>query len=647
MRGIIDSIRRSFSAKLSIWVVIFAALVFLITQAYTSLEARRSVQMEAVKGANQVLENAVLRLNNILEDVELAADNLEWLVYRHLDSQDTLLEYSRSTIQGNAFLNGCSISMKPYFFAGQEYFSAYSGKVDDVIETRQEGGEDYQYFYLDWYLQPKLLNQPCWTEPYSDWDIDDDPNLQTEMLISYCKPLTDKDGEFIGAISLDLDLRWLSETISSVQPYPNSYCILISRGGVFIVHPDQSKLFYETIFTDRLTDPDPEEYELGKAMTSWEEGMRKLEINGVESYVFFRPLKSTGWSMAIVCPEKDIFGGFRQLRNISLLNLALGLLLMFVVCFLVIRRSLKPLNQLARQAEHIASGHFDNKLPDDGRSDEIGTLSRSFAHMQTSLVSYIKELTQTTAKKERIESELQVARNIQMAMVPRTFPPFPDRKDLDLFAFMNPAKEVGGDLYDFFIVKEKLYFCIGDVSGKGVPASLFMAVVRSLFRVAGQQGLSPSVIAGQINDAIVEENEQLMFVTLFIGALDLATGRLDFCNCGHNPPLMLSRTGEAPQFIDCKANTSVGVQPGFVFEGQVLESVAGKPLLLFTDGLNEAENEAHELFGNEGILKALSETPYQNAQTTVETLRSAVAAHIGSAEQSDDLTMVCLELLLA
>ena len=643
MKRLLDAIRKSFSARLSIWVVLFAAMIYLAAQVFVSFEARRSIREASISGASQVLDNTILRLNNILEDVELAADNLEWLVYRHLSAQDTLMEYTRSTLQGNMFLIGCSISFEPYYLKGQKYFSAYSSNTDGVIETEQEGSDDYQYYYMDWYLQPKLLNQPCWTEPYCDWEPDDDPDLQTERLISFCKPLTAADGSFIGTISLDLDLQWLSETISSVKPYPHSYSVLVSRGGTFIVHPDEEKLFYETIFTRGMVTPDPALYDLGKAMTGWEEGMREMTLDGVRCYVFYRPIRTTGWSMAIVCPEKDIFVGFNRLRSIVLSLLLFGLLLMFLTCFLVIRRSVKPLKVLADQAEDIASGHFDNVLPEVSREDEIGTLSRSFKHMQASLVSYIDELTRTTAKKERIEGELQIARDIQMAMVPRSFPPFPERKDVDLFAFMNPAKEVGGDLYDFFILKEKLYFCIGDVSGKGVPASMFMAVVRSLFRVAGQQGLSPSAIARQINDAISEDNEQMMFVTMFIGVIDLASGDLDFCNCGHNPPLILSRGKEAPEFLDCEANTSVGVVPGFEFTGQHFKGLKGRPLLLFTDGLNEAENSVHEQFGNDRIVQVLSEKPYESVSETIDRLRAAIARHAGSAEQSDDLTMMCLE----
>ena len=641
MKRLIDTLRRSFSARLSLWVVSFAALVFLGAMAYFFTVSRRYVREEAILRATQVVENSVLRLNNILEDVQLSADNLEWLVYRHLDEPELMKEYSRITVQGNPVLSGCSISFEPNFFKGHYYYSAYSGYVGGALETEQEGDEDYQYFYLDWYLQPKLLNQPCWTEPYSDWEQDDAADRQTQRMVSYCKPLTTSDG-FIGSISLDISLKWLSDNLSPVKPYPHSYSILISRGGTYLVHPDPEKLFYQTIFTEGLIDPDPAQDELGKSMLDLEAGYRRMEIDGIRSYVFFTPLKATGWSMAIVCPESDIFGRFNRLRWFVTMIDLLGLLLLFFSCFQVIRKAMRPLSDLARQAEDIASGHFDTVLPENQQPDELGTLSRSFADMQSSLVTYMDELTRTTANKVRIEGELQIARNIQMGMLPQVFPPFPERKDIDLYASMVPAREVGGDLYDYFIQGGRLYFCIGDVSGKGVPASMFMTVVQNLFRAAGQQGLLPAEIAHRINETLADRNEQLMFVTMFIGAIDLETGRLDFCNCGHNPPVVLPKGGH-PFFLSCKANMSIGILPEAKFEGESVESFMDTPLFLYTDGLNEAENPEHVLFGTDRLLAVLGE-PYTDAETVVKRMQAAISDHVAGADASDDLTMLCLEI---
>ena len=643
MRRILESFRRSLSAKLSTWIVLFTAIILLATLFYSSFVARRYVKVEAVQRAGQVLDNSVLKLTNILEDVKLSADNLEWLVYRNLDSPQRLMEYSRSTVQGNSFLLGCSVSLEPFFFEGEKYFSAYSYNNGATVVSVQEGADDYQYFYMDWYLLPKLLRQPCWTEPYNDWESDDSLSMDTERTISYCKPLTDKDGNFLGSISLDISLEWLTSQIAPVKPYKRSYSVLISRGGTYLVHPDPDKLFYQTVFTESLADTDDELDELGHSMIDWNEGSKVLEIGDERCLVFYQPIKSTGWSAAIVCPWKEIFVGFNRLRNMALLIAALGLLVMFLTCFRVVSKTMGPLKFLAGQARSIADGHFDTVLPQNDRPDEIGVLSRSFANMRTSLVKYIDELTRTTAANTRIEQDLLTARNIQMGMLPRVFPPFPDRNDVDLYASMTPAKEVGGDLYDFFIEKGSLYFCIGDVSGKGVPASLIMAVTRNLFRVMGQQGLPPDEIAGRLNEILCQGNDQMMFVTMFIGRINLETGLMDFCNCGHNPPVTVSRSGEVA-FLESLPNTPLGVQPEFWFEEEVIDDVRGMAFFLYTDGLNEAENEDFEQFGNDRLLSVIKSNPSLDAESMVKGMSKAVASHVKKAEPSDDLAMLCLRI---
>lgn len=636
-------LRSSLSARISLWTVLFAAVVFIISISVVAFRSRNAVREEAIKGANRVLENTVLRTNYILEDVEDIANNLEWLILKDLDNPDAMMEYSHSIVQNNTILNGCSISFEPYFYPQKgNYFSAYSNNNGRYVYTMQEGSDNYQYFYLNWYMLPKLLMQPCWTEPYTDQEEGDEATMNLEMNVSYCKPIIGNDGNFIGVISLDISLKWLSETISAVKPYPNAYAFLLGRGGSYLVHPDPQKLFYESFFTPGLVDAlTPEQKQLGKDMLDWKEGIRRLEVDGEPSFVIFRPILTTGWSLAIVCPESDIFGGFRRFRNTLLLSLILGLILMFLAMYFIIHRQIRPLSRLASHAETMASGNLDVELPHMGRTDEVGVLNRAFRYMQVSLRKYIDELTTATAKRERIEGELQIARDIQMGMVPSKFPAFPDREDIDLYASMSPAKEVGGDLYDYFIKNQNLYFAVADVSGKGVPASLFMAVVRNLFRVVGSAGLPPEEIARQINNTVSEDNEQLMFITMFIGRINLEDGSLSFCNCGHNPPVLLK---DKPEFMECEPNVPLGIAPGFQFKGQSIEGFRGTPILLYTDGLNEAENSAHEELGNERLLQSLAANPFHDAKTTVLMLQGVVSAHVGDAEQSDDLTLLCINL---
>ena len=629
-------IRSSLTRRLSLWIVMFAAAIFIISVGYMFSESREAVRNEAISHATEVLNSTALRVNNIMENVEVATRNIDWLVGRHLDAPDSMFVYSRRILVNNPYLDGCSIAFEPYYFKEKgQYFSAFSLNENGTITTVQEGSNMYQYFYMDWYLLPRMMNKPVWTEPFNDYNPESIASSQT--ITSYTKPLTDKNGDVVGVISVDLALEWLSQTISSVKPYPNSYSIMLGRSGTFFVHPDSTKRSLQTIFTETMEKPNPKLTALGKAMLAGEEGMMELKMDGRDSYVFYKPLGNTGWSTAIVCPESDIFGGYNRLLNVVIILIIIGLLLMLLAFSRIFTHMLQPLSQLAKQAETIASGKFDENLPVTDRIDEIGKLSNSFRYMQTSLVNYIDELTRTTANKERIEGELRIAHDIQMGMIPRIFPAFPERDDIDIYASMTPAKEVGGDLYDFFIQNDKLYYCIGDVSGKGIPASLFMAVTRNLFRVVAQQELPPAEIARQINDTLSEDNDQGMFVTMFIGVINLKTGEMSYCNCGHNPPVI------EDEFMQMEPNVPMGLFTGFEFVDECIDNVENKMILLYTDGLNEAENEAHEQYGDDRLL-AYMQQHAETAKTTINDLLESVAQHVAGAEPSDDLTMLCFKL---
>ena len=631
-------IRRSLSRRLSLLIVLIATIIFVAALGFMFVESRKAVREEAISSATETLDNTVLRVNSLLDRVVLATDNFEWLPARHLNTPDSMFTYSARILRCNPDLNGCSISFEPDLFKDKgRYFSAYSYNNHGTIETTQEGNEQYEYFYFDWYQMAKLLDYPVWTEPFVDYNPE--AVYTKEVIASYCKPLRDNDGNYVGTISTDISLEWLSKTISEVKPYPNSYSIMIGAGGTFFVHPDSTKLFNETIFTPTLEKPDTALTALGHAMQRGETGMRQLMFEGQDCYVFYKPLGSTGWSVAIVCPESDIFGGYNRLYRIVIAIVILGLIVMLFVFSRIIGHELKPLHTLALQAETIASGQFDKTLPEDKRIDEIGSLNHTFSNMQHSLVNFIEELKSTTAMKATIESELKVASDIQMGLIPRVFPPFPHRQDIDLYASMTPAKEVGGDLYDYFLQDERLYFCIGDVSGKGIPASMFMAITRNLFRIIAQQNRAPWEVATQINVFLTRDNEQSMFVTMFIGMIDLRKGLMEFCNCGHNAPILDGK------FLEAKdTNQPLGLWESKAFVGEVIEDIRDKQLLLYTDGLNEAENQQQERLGDERLLELMQDSIHLSSEEVVTKLKAAVINHRAGAEPNDDLTLLCLSI---
>ena len=272
----------------------------------------------------------------------------------------------------------------------------------------------------------------------------------------------------------------------------------------------------------------------------------------------------------------------------------------------------------------------------------IYSINRRHAHQKLKMA--YDQLEETTAQKERIESELRIARDIQMSIVPSHFPQLPN---LDIYAQMTPAREVGGDLYDYLLMDNQLYFCLGDVSGKGVPASLFMAQSTRLFRALAKQRLAPAAIANHLNNELTENNDNGMFVTMFIGLLNLQTGHLDFCNCGHNPPVIMDHSSwstDYVRFLEMEPNAPIGLWADLEYVGEAIDTVKTRPLFIYTDGLNEAENPQQQQFGDSRLLDFLQKNTFENARQVIERMTTEVEHFRNGAEPNDDLTMMCIML---
>ena len=318
-------------------------------------------------------------------------------------------------------------------------------------------------------------------------------------------------------------------------------------------------------------------------------------IAGDKYHTFREEVGTQGWVLSVLIPDSDLYGRLRVMGGIVTILMLLGLALLIFIIY--------------RSAKNIIN------------------------------------LINIEESKQRIESELQIARDIQMSMLPKTFPPYPNREDLNMYGIIIPAKEVGGDLYDFYVRDEKLFFCIGDVSGKGVPASLVMAVTRSLFRTVSAHESDAAKIVYHMNDAMSEMNEQNMFVTMFLGIMDLQSGQLDYCNAGHNAPVLVRQgiTSQKTRLLPIIANIPLGILAGYNFQSQKAEPRAGDCLFLYTDGLTEAENADKQLFGDERMMETANRwSEGQTSRQRVEMMQQEVQNFVGNAEQSDDLTMLSI-----
>ncbi len=505
-----------------------------------------------------------------------------------------------------------------------------------------------------------------WSQPY--WSA----SRMNELTVTCSKALYGKDGKLLGVIGADVSVKSITQDFISTQAKRGTHSFLINSEGEVIaggrIHElitgswDQSAKM-PSLMNDRELEA------LCRKMLELKPGTATITVNGMKQIAGYAPVKACSWSIALVQAETETLKpAFEteaeihedKLKAEHIMNEALimnirifmgfSLFMLAIILFIgymLAKHLSNPIRQLITGAKKIGAGHLDWKL-ELKTGDEIEELSDTFNSMARDLKNYIRNLNNAAREKQRIESELKAATEIQTSMLPRRFPPFPDRTDVDVYAMMEPAKEVGGDLYDFvFIDENRLFFAVGDVAGKGIPAALFMATAKTLMRGFAQNGLSPAQILHLSNNYLADENDTCMFITVFCGILDCRTGMVTYANGGHNPPVIIRRDGNS-SFLKMVPGFPLGPFEmelnGVYVEGQFLLE-PGDSLFAYTDGVTEAVNPKEELFGEGRLSLALAvapPVPGTDLKTAVDTVRRIVREHAGGTPQSDDITMLLI-----
>ncbi len=652
----------SIHARLTFLVMLTAIVVFSVVTIIISQNTSRTVLEGSKQNAMNRMEIANQHINNVLVAVEVAVQNTSAEVTNRLETPDKIYEVVQNMLEKNPSIVGSAVAFEPYYYPEKgRQFSPYAyQEADSTIATKQLGTEEYDYHYMDWYQIPKLLKKDYWSEPYYDLGGGE------QMMTTYSLPLYDEQGKMYAIITADVSLNWLTDLVKKsdielnsdfllVEKNPDQvvindnfltshiYSFIIGRGGSYITHPAKERILNETYFTFCDMTKDSEDLQTGYNMVDGKSGLSTFERDGINYTICYAPIKRTGWSMATVMPSHVVLKQARKSVALIILAMLSGLIALYIVCSMALKRITRPLVRFARSAEEITKGNLDATLPEIRTNDEMRHLHDSFKTMQTSLKNQMEELRVTTASKTAIESELKVASDIQMSMLPKIYPPYPDRDDIDIYGQLTPAKAVGGDLFDYFIRDEKLFFCIGDVSGKGVPAALVMAVTRAQFRTVSAHESLPNRIVHRLNETMCEGNESNMFVTFFIGILDLPSGRLRYCNAGHDAPVIIG--GGKYSMLPCDSNIPIGVMGDWKYTMQETTISPYTTIFLYTDGLTEAENGRHQLFAEERILEQaeLAAANSYKPEKLITQMTETVKIFVDGADQSDDLTMLALQ----
>lgn len=580
------------SARAGLMLIFIAALTLEGTSIIQYVFSQNGIRNEASLRAESELETTRVRIMDIINQAEAAVRNSVWIAQWCLEVPDSMGRVTQRIVQDNPVVVGSTVAFVPGYDKKRPLFAPYSYRVPGTgnIELKSLATSEYDYPSQEWFTKPIELDDGYWSEPYVD-------EGGGEMLMTtYSLPLRDANGKIAAVITADISLDWLNEIVGNISVYPSAYSVLLSRSGQIMVCPVETLVMNTTIQDIQNGSMAGNETfrDISESMLTGQNGNIRINNRGITSQVYFAPVERTGWSMSIVIPENEIYSDIRRVGVMVKLLQLLGIIMLIL-------------------------------------------LLRSVAKRQ-------KKYQMINEQKERIEGELHIASEIQMAMIPKIYPPYPERDDIDVFGQLTPAKEVGGDLFDFYIRDEKLIFCIGDVSGKGVPASLYMMVTKALFRTISAHESAPEKIVANLNDVMSQDNDSNMFVTMFLGVLDLPTGRLHYCNAGHDAPILIGNTGAGMLPVD--SNLPIGVMPKWKFSKQETLVDPDTSIFLYTDGLTEAENIEHKQFEMDRVIKLakkLQQSQTFNPTVILKSMTDAVSKFVGDADQSDDLTMLAIQ----
>lgn len=570
-------------------IIVVAALLLIVINIVQYKFAEDEINEDLRLRALSELSAKSLAIQNIMTEVETAVRNHVEDVSRQIQHPDSMYSVAASLVKQNPVITGSSISFIENFYPSEgKWFEAFAVQNEKGgIDTMQLGGEAHDYFKSEFFTLPLSTGKPVWTNPYLDSDG------AKMMLTTYSQPIFNEEGKFIAVLDADISLDWLDDILTVEYAYPSSYHVLLSKTGQLMSVADKNYVM-KTI-PEMSRDYGNKTFEpLNEGMMSGVSGETLIKDKKGNKYrAFYMPVGGdTGWSIAIINSEKEIFGDFHRMK-VTILWLSIG---GFLILLLIMLRA----------------------------------------------IMNIRRLQKVTTEREKIQSELNVAREIQNGMLPKQSILEVADEQVEVAGSLESAKEVGGDLYDYFIKEDYLYFCIGDVSGKGVPAALFMSVTRSLFRTISPYTRDAAKVLSYMNNSLAQLNESNMFVTFLVGILDMKTGRLIYANAGHDAPVILDENGVAE--LKVTPNLPLGIFPDFEFQSQSVQLRKESLIFLYTDGLTEAMNNRKEEFGEERTMNALKEIYLQSSEISPESLLERISSKIkdfvGNAEQSDDLTML-------
>ena len=626
--------KATLARRLVIWIGVPAALLFAALLWFSSQRSVRRVVAATEATARATARFQAARIDGRLrEAARIATMHARALESGIFHSRAELESYLRLVVEKNEEIYGSCLAFKPHSFDPEvNAYAPYFYHSERGTEFVQLAVANYNYFQWDWYREPRDAGHALWTEPNFD------EGGGNTLMTTYSVPFR-KEDLFWGIATIDIALTQLVAETQAIVAGETGYAMIITHTGRFLAYPDPAKIMKAS-----LQDSNPA---LADRMMTGEEGFQNTRepLRGRNAWVAFAPIPASGFSLAIVYPEREVLSGAFDLQQEQLGLGVIGLMALFAALFFVAKSVARPISELALAAQEVAAGNLDQRLEVDAPIEEVRHLTFAFNKMTRDLQMRMQELRYTTTIKERIEGELDAARSIQMSLIPKRFPAFPERREIDLHALVKPAREVGGDFYDFHLIEDDwLCFFIGDVSGKGVPAALFMAVTKTLLKASSSKPDAAGEMLAKVNNELLDQTDSGMFVSLIYAMLDLRTGALELGNAGHPSPFILGANGSVTP-MDTRRNVALGAIGQLEYHITHAQLAPGDALFLYTDGVTEALASGDRFYTPARLQIALKELATLSAEKITRGVVQDVQAFSAEREQSDDISVMAVRWL--
>jgi len=632
---------QSLASRLSRWIISIGMVVFIAVLSANYSLSRFLLDDYVAELAKTTASSTVKEVETIFNRASSHADALASVVSSTHSTEQQIHQSIKAFLNTNDEIFGMTVALEANtLIKSPDDFAPYYYRDGDSLTYSNLADETYQYKKWQWYSEPKKLNKAIWSEPYLD---EGGGNV---LMTTYSTPIyASNDNSFIGIATADIQLKWLNAIIDDIKIGKTGYGFIVSKDDVIIAHPDKTFLMKKLldILDQKVVAKNWQKYLHSKAQSASVYMYSNCRDREGNCWIAVEALGDTGWKVVIVQPEQELISAINALTiKIAIIAIA-GLVILLLVITLITRHLTNPLGKLALVTKDIGKGDLNVELPTAARHDEIGTLTNDFGTMRDSLKIYISELEETTAKKQKLESEIQIAKDIQMSMIPGAGNVNISNEVYQLFSYLKPARSVGGDLYYYHESGDNFHFIVGDVSDKGVPAALFMAKTVTLYTRALKEELSPGKTFTMMNDILAENNDACMFVTALCGCINLSTGNIVMANAGHMDPIITDGSHTREQAI--KGATALGLMDGVDYPDFEFTLSKQSSIVMYTDGISEAHDKDSNQYGDDTLIELVTNVDSNNSENLGKQIISSVETFAGETEQFDDITLFILRYL--